>query len=82
QRLPRLIGGQKALPMLLEGKRIKAADALKLGILDAVVNAGDEADARLGHAVIERAAANPEILGETETQLLIQWIGRLGLEIG
>ncbi len=44
--------------------------------------AGDEADARLGHAVIERAAANPEILGETETQLLIQWIGRLGLEIG
>ncbi|RAD51212.1 TetR/AcrR family transcriptional regulator, partial [Burkholderia multivorans] len=44
--------------------------------------AGDEAEARLGHAVIERAAANPEILGETETQLLIQWIGRLGLEIG
>ena len=45
QRLPRLIGVQKALPMLLEGKRIKAADALKLGIVDAVVNAGDEADA-------------------------------------
>ncbi|MGN8063948.1 3-hydroxyacyl-CoA dehydrogenase NAD-binding domain-containing protein [Ralstonia sp. 22111] len=45
QRLPRLIGVQKALPMLLEGKRIKAADALKLGIVDAVVNAGEEADA-------------------------------------
>lgn len=40
QRLPRLIGVQKALPMLLEGKRIKAAEALKLGIVDAVVNAG------------------------------------------
>ncbi|MGM3277594.1 3-hydroxyacyl-CoA dehydrogenase NAD-binding domain-containing protein [Ralstonia sp. 24A2] len=45
QRLPRLIGAQKALPMLLEGKRIKSADALKLGIVDAVVNAGEEADA-------------------------------------
>lgn len=57
QRLPRLIGVQKALPMLLEGKRIKAADALKLGIVDAVVNAGDEVDAArdwlLGHVQTE-----------------------------
>ena len=45
QRLPRLIGVQKALPMLLEGKRIKAAEALKLGIVDAVVNAGEVVDA-------------------------------------
>lgn len=55
------------------------------GVLAAITGtgpsgAGDEADARLGRAVIERAAANPEILGETETQLLIQWIGRLGVE--
>ncbi|RJF98566.1 3-hydroxyacyl-CoA dehydrogenase NAD-binding domain-containing protein [Noviherbaspirillum saxi] len=42
QRLPRLIGIQKALPLLLEGKRLKAADALKLGILDAVVAPGTE----------------------------------------
>ena len=57
QRLPRLIGVQKALPMLLEGKRIKAAEALKLGIVDAVVNAGEEADAArtwlLGHVQTE-----------------------------
>lgn len=57
QRLPRLIGVQKALPMLLEGKRIKAAEALKLGIVDAVVNAGGEADAArtwlLGHVQTE-----------------------------
>ena len=42
QRLPRLIGVQKALPLLLEGKRLKAADALKAGILHAVVAPGTE----------------------------------------
>ncbi len=45
QRLPRLIGIQKSLPLLLEGKRLNAADALKLGILDAVVEAGSEVQA-------------------------------------
>ncbi|MCY1327487.1 Fatty acid oxidation complex subunit alpha [compost metagenome] len=45
QRLPRLIGIQKALPLLLEGKRLNAADALKLGILDAVVAPGTEVQA-------------------------------------
>ncbi|CAN7658829.1 3-hydroxyacyl-CoA dehydrogenase NAD-binding domain-containing protein [Pseudoduganella sp. LjRoot289] len=45
QRLPRLIGIQKALPLLLEGKRLKAADALKAGILHAVVAPGAEVDA-------------------------------------
>ena len=45
QRLPRLIGIQNALPLLLEGKRLKAQDALKLGILHAVVPAGSEVSA-------------------------------------
>jgi 3-hydroxyacyl-CoA dehydrogenase/enoyl-CoA hydratase/3-hydroxybutyryl-CoA epimerase len=45
QRLPRLIGIQKALPLLLEGKRLKAADALKAGILHAVVAPGSEQQA-------------------------------------
>ncbi|MBV1776469.1 enoyl-CoA hydratase/isomerase family protein [Burkholderiaceae bacterium DAT-1] len=45
QRLPRLIGVQAALPLLLEGKRLKAADALKLGIVQAIVPAGDEVQA-------------------------------------
>jgi 3-hydroxyacyl-CoA dehydrogenase/enoyl-CoA hydratase/3-hydroxybutyryl-CoA epimerase len=45
QRLPRLIGIQKSLQLLVEGKRLKAADALKLGILDAVVAAGTEVQA-------------------------------------
>jgi 3-hydroxyacyl-CoA dehydrogenase/enoyl-CoA hydratase/3-hydroxybutyryl-CoA epimerase len=42
QRLPRLIGIQNALPLLLEGKRLKAEAALKLGLLHAVVPAGTE----------------------------------------
>jgi 3-hydroxyacyl-CoA dehydrogenase/enoyl-CoA hydratase/3-hydroxybutyryl-CoA epimerase len=53
---------QKALPMLVEGKRIKAADALKLGILDAVVNAGEEVN-----------AARAWLLGEGQTRAQQPW---------
>ncbi|MCS3390602.1 3-hydroxyacyl-CoA dehydrogenase NAD-binding domain-containing protein [Burkholderia thailandensis] len=42
QRLPRLVGIQASLPLLLEGKRLKAADALAAGILHAVVPTGGE----------------------------------------
>jgi 3-hydroxyacyl-CoA dehydrogenase/enoyl-CoA hydratase/3-hydroxybutyryl-CoA epimerase len=37
QRLPRLIGIEKSLPLLLEGSSIKPAEALKLGIVHEVV---------------------------------------------
>ncbi len=36
QRLPRLIGIMAALPLLLQGKQIKPAEALKLGIVNAL----------------------------------------------
>ena len=42
QRLPRLVGMQAAAPLLMEGKRIKAAEALKIGLIHAVVSAGEE----------------------------------------
>jgi 3-hydroxyacyl-CoA dehydrogenase/enoyl-CoA hydratase/3-hydroxybutyryl-CoA epimerase len=45
QRLPRLIGIQNSLPLLLEGRKLGAADARKLGILSAVVPAGSEVQA-------------------------------------
>ena len=45
QRLPRLVGIQNALPLLLEGKRLTAAAALKAGILHAVVPPGQEVEA-------------------------------------
>src|SRR5690554_3598475 len=39
QRLPRLIGVQKALPLILTGKQLRATQAKKLGIVDDVVPA-------------------------------------------
>jgi 3-hydroxyacyl-CoA dehydrogenase/enoyl-CoA hydratase/3-hydroxybutyryl-CoA epimerase len=42
QRLPRLIGMQAAAPLLMEGRRITAAEALKIGMIHAVVAAGEE----------------------------------------
>ena len=36
QRLPRLVGLQKALEMMLKSKPIKAEEALKLGLVDAI----------------------------------------------
>jgi 3-hydroxyacyl-CoA dehydrogenase/enoyl-CoA hydratase/3-hydroxybutyryl-CoA epimerase len=45
QRAPRLMGIQPALLFLTEGKRIKAADAQKQGLIHAVVPAGKERDA-------------------------------------
>lgn len=38
QRLPRLIGAEKALPIIVSGTPVKAAEALKLGIVDEVVS--------------------------------------------
>ena len=42
QRLPRLIGVAAALPVLLEGKRLSAAEALALGAVDEIVLPGEE----------------------------------------
>ncbi|MBU5769333.1 3-hydroxyacyl-CoA dehydrogenase, partial [Pseudomonas aeruginosa] len=45
-----------------EGKRIKAAEALKLGIVDAVVNAGEDV-----------GAARTWLLGEGQTRTQQPW---------
>ncbi len=41
QRLPRLVGPQKALEMMLTGSAISASEALAAGLVDAVCPAGD-----------------------------------------
>ncbi|MCC4114745.1 enoyl-CoA hydratase/isomerase family protein [Aromatoleum toluclasticum] len=41
QRLARMIGIERALPLLLEGKTVPPAEALKLGMVDAVVPAAE-----------------------------------------
>lgn len=40
QRLPRLVGKPKALEMMIYGKPVKAADALAIGLVDKVCEAG------------------------------------------
>jgi 3-hydroxyacyl-CoA dehydrogenase/enoyl-CoA hydratase/3-hydroxybutyryl-CoA epimerase len=40
QRLPRLVGLQRALPMLLTGKRVRAAQAYRYGLVDALTSPG------------------------------------------
>jgi len=45
QRTPRLTGMQAAAPLLMEGKRIKAGEALKMGLIHAVVPVGEERQA-------------------------------------
>ncbi|MBV8657583.1 MAG: enoyl-CoA hydratase/isomerase family protein [Burkholderiales bacterium] len=62
QRLPRLIGIQAALPLLLEGKRLTASDALKAGLLHAVVPAGEEV-----------ATARAWLLGEGQSHAQQPW---------
>ncbi|MBK9019546.1 MAG: enoyl-CoA hydratase/isomerase family protein [Sulfuritalea sp.] len=42
QRLPRLAGMQASAPLLMEGKRLKVAEALKIGLIHAVVEVGAE----------------------------------------
>lgn len=42
QRLPRLVGFRAALPLLLEGKKLTPAEALKAGLLHEVVEPGTE----------------------------------------
>jgi 3-hydroxyacyl-CoA dehydrogenase / enoyl-CoA hydratase / 3-hydroxybutyryl-CoA epimerase len=41
QRLPRLIGIPKALPLLLSGRHVAGAEALQLGLVDALVPAAE-----------------------------------------
>lgn len=69
------------LRLIIQGKGDpELSVGVREGVLAAITGIAQTSDEgeRLGHSVIERAAAQPEILGATETQLLIQWIGRLG----
>ena len=61
QRVPRLVGMQAAAPLLMEGKRIKAAEALKIGLIHAVVPMGEERNAARKW-VLEAAASGAKPL--------------------
>jgi enoyl-CoA hydratase len=57
QRLPRLVGYQKALEMCLSGRQVRAEEAASLGIADKIVPAGEVLDAAMADAA--RLAAGP-----------------------
>ncbi|MEA2023222.1 MAG: enoyl-CoA hydratase-related protein [Actinomycetota bacterium] len=57
QRLPRLVGYQRALKMCLTGRQIDAEEALKLGLADKVVASDELGEAAMTDAV--RFAAGP-----------------------
>lgn len=59
QRLPRLIGIEKALPILLEGARLSGAEALGAGLVDQLVVPGEEVAAAEAWLLSQCAARQP-----------------------
>jgi 3-hydroxyacyl-CoA dehydrogenase len=72
QRLPRLIGAQDALQLILKGENIGAADALAKGILDEIV-AGDLIEDAL--TLLERAGGAKRRVSARTTELGIKGLG-------
>src|SRR5216684_743660 len=59
QRLPRLIGIEKALPVLLEGARLSGQAAVTAGVVDQLVPAGEEVMAAERWVLSNAAASQP-----------------------
>jgi 3-hydroxyacyl-CoA dehydrogenase/enoyl-CoA hydratase/3-hydroxybutyryl-CoA epimerase len=59
QRLPRLIGIEKALPVLLEGARLSGNAAMAAGVVDRLVPAGHEVMAAERWVLANAAASQP-----------------------
>ena len=74
QRLPRLIGAQDALQLMLKGDTLDAEDALKQGLLDEVV-AGDAVAAAIALIVRVHAGAPKRRTSARRTELGIVGLG-------
>lgn len=59
QRLPRLIGIEKALPILLEGARLSGTEALGAGLVNEVVAPGEEVTTAEAWLLSQSAACQP-----------------------
>lgn len=62
QRLPKLVGVQKALDMILTGKQLRAAQAKKLGLVDEVVPESILLDAAVKKALAGKPKREPKKL--------------------
>jgi enoyl-CoA hydratase len=71
-RLPRLIGQSHAMDMILTGRAIEAQEALRIGLANRVVPAGEAVPAAVGLAA--SLAAFPQVcLREDRASVLDQW---------
>ncbi|MEV0895099.1 crotonase/enoyl-CoA hydratase family protein [Promicromonospora sp. MEB111] len=71
-RLPRLIGQSHAMDMILTGRSVEADEALRIGLANRVVPAGQAVSAAVGLAV--SLAAFPQVcLREDRASVLDQW---------
>lgn len=66
QRLPRIAGAAAALDLITSGRHVAAVEALKLGIVDAVVDGDDPLAAGLAHA---RRLAEGEATGRRSGEI-------------
>lgn len=71
-RLPRLVGGSRAMDMILTGRPVDAAEALAMGLANRVVPAG-EALVAAQHLAADLAALPQTCLREDRLSALDQW---------
>lgn len=70
QRLPRLVGLKKAIQMMLTSTPIKDSEALKLGLVDAVVPANELLQAAKKHALDIAEGRKPRVMSLLRTDRL------------
>jgi 3-hydroxyacyl-CoA dehydrogenase len=59
QRLPRIVGAQKALEMMTSGQHIAASECLSMGLVDALATEGSLRDDAIAHARAAVASGRP-----------------------
>jgi len=76
QRLPRLIGLDKAMAMILSGDPIPATEALQVGLIDAIVE-GDLTAAAVAFARVTVAQGRAPVLARNRDGKLAPWLGEV-----
>jgi enoyl-CoA hydratase/carnithine racemase len=67
--LPRQIGVSRALDLMWTSRRVGAAEALSIGLIDRVVSAGNEVDAASEYLRDLRARVSPRAVAEMKAQV-------------